>query len=142
MMNGEQAQKGYRAGGCIAMICGVTSFAGEAPKVDSSTSVEQLKTLAAEGNADAMLEYGERLIQGYGSRNQRRRRHDWFHKAANAGNHQRGTISVFVYSNGLKDTVDIVEAMKYFRKGADLGNADCQTSMGLIYQAGERIQTA
>jgi len=33
----------------------------------------------------------------------------------------------------------MTEAIKYFRKGADAGNADCQTSMGLLYQAGEKI---
>jgi hypothetical protein len=30
-------------------------------------------------------------------------------------------------------------AMEHFRAGADKGNADCQTSLGLFYQAGDKI---
>ena len=45
----------------------------------------------------------------------------------------------FVYSNGVGVKLDLPEAMKYFRKGAEAGNADCQTSMGMFYQAGDKI---
>jgi TPR repeat protein len=36
-------------------------------------------------------------------------------------------------------TTDMAKAMSYYRTGAEKGNSDCQTSLGLFYQAGERI---
>jgi TPR repeat protein len=114
-------------------------LASEPSKIDVSTPLDQLRQMAEKGNTDAMLELGERLIQGQGIDVDIDEGLQWFQKAANSGNNQAWYDLGFVYSNGLKDSVDMVEAMKYFRKGADLGNPDCQTSMGLIYQAGERI---
>ena len=132
------------------MICALTlaiaaslcsaAFGEDAPKIDSATPVEQLKTLAADGNAAAMIEYGERLVQGIGGvETNIEEGLSWFHKAAGAGKSQAWYDIGFVYSNGLLGKPDMAEAMKYFRIGADSGSADCQTSLGLFYQAGERI---
>jgi hypothetical protein len=33
----------------------------------------------------------------------------------------------------------MTQAMKYYRTGADKGNSDCRTGVGIFYQAGERI---
>lgn len=123
----------------MVVALAATIAAEEPPKIDASTPLDRLKLIAEEGNDDAMLELGERLIQGQGTEVNIDEGLRWLQEAADAGNHQAWYDLGFVYSNGLKDSVDIVEAMKYFRKGAELGNADCQTSMGLIYQAGERI---
>jgi TPR repeat protein len=123
----------------LTAFLAVVGHTSEPPKIDASMSLDQLKSMAEKGNTDAMLEFGERLIQGQGTEVNIDEGLQWLQKAADAGNHQAWYDLGFVYSNGLKDSVDIGEAMKYFRKGADLGNADCQTSMGLIYQAGERI---
>ena len=35
--------------------------------------------------------------------------------------------------------LDLPESVKYYRKGAEAGNADCQTAMGMLYQAGDKI---
>jgi uncharacterized protein len=111
----------------------------ESPKIDASTPVEELNALASQGNADAMLELGERLLQGQGVETNAAEGLQWLHKAADAGKNQAWYDIGFVYSNGVGVEMNITEAMKYFRKGAEAGNADCQTSMGMFYQAGERI---
>jgi TPR repeat protein len=60
-------------------------------------------------------------------------------KAADAGKNQAWYELGFVYANGAGVKVDLKEALKYFRKGAEAGNSDCQTSMGMAYQAGDKI---
>ncbi|MCJ7791690.1 MAG: SEL1-like repeat protein, partial [Dehalococcoidia bacterium] len=60
----------------------------ESPKIDASTPVEELKALASQGNADAMLELGERLIQGQGVETNAAEGLQWLHKAADAGKNQ------------------------------------------------------
>jgi hypothetical protein len=57
----------------------------ESPKIDASTPVEELKALASQGNADAMLELGERLIQGQGVETNVAEGMQWLYKAADAG---------------------------------------------------------
>ncbi len=118
----------------VAAVC-----AGEPPKIDASTPIEQLKTLASGGNADAMLEYGERLVQGQGVDSNTTQGLSWLQKAADAGKTEAWYDIGFVHSNGVGVKLDLPEAMKYFRKGAEAGNADCQTSMGMFYQAGDKI---
>ncbi len=108
-------------------------------KVDSATTLEELKTMSTQGNADAMLELGERLIQGTGVDKNVDDGFKWLQKAADAGKSQAWYDMGYVYSNGFMGDADLPAAMKYFRSGADKGNADCQFSLGLIYQAGKRI---
>lgn len=127
------------AGMTPVLICFCLALGVADATIDQSTPLEELKTLAAGGNGDAMLEYGERLIEGRGADKNVDEGLNWFHKAAETGKSQAWYDIGFVYSNGLKSAPDMTEAMKNFRKGAELGNADCQTSMGLFYQAGEKI---
>jgi uncharacterized protein len=118
----------------------VTVSAGDVNNINESTPLDQLKALAAQGNAEAMLNLGERQIQSEGAEKNLEEGMQWLRKAIDAGKHRAYYDLGFVYSNGLIDgKPDIAEAMKYFRKGAELGNSDCQTSMGLLFQAGERI---
>jgi len=127
--------------GMLALaLCLSQPVLGQSPTFDSTTTVDQLNTMASRGNGDAMLELGERLIQGQGVATNVDEGLKWLTKAADAGKMEAWYDLGFVYSNGLIDgKPNIVEAMKYFQKGDDLGNADCQTSMGLLYQAGEKI---
>ena len=114
-------------------------IAGEPPKIDSTTPVEELNDLAAKGNADAMLELGERMIQGQGIDTNYAKGQEWIQKAADAGKTEAWYDLGVMYSNGMGVELNIPESMKYYKKGAELGDADCQTSMGMLYQAGEDI---
>jgi TPR repeat protein len=60
--------------------------AEEPPKIDASTPIEELQTLAPKGNGDAMLELGERLVQGQGVDTNTTVGLQWIQKAADAGN--------------------------------------------------------
>jgi TPR repeat protein len=127
------------AASLFLILFAAAAATNQSPKIDASTPVEELKALASQGNADAMLELGERLIQGQGVETNAAEGLQWLHKAAAAGKSQAWYDIGFVYSNGVGVETNMTEAMRYFRKGAEAGNADCQTSMGMFYQAGERI---
>lgn len=141
MENRKSRMQTMAVAAMLALVFGLSQPApAQSPTFDSTTTVDQLKALAGRGNGDAILELGERLIQGQGVATNIDEGMRWLAKAADAGRREAWYDLGFVYSNGLiGGKPDIAEAMKYFQKGADLGNADCQTSMGLIYQAGEKI---
>lgn len=127
------------AASLFVILFAAPAATGQSPKIDASTPVKELKALASQGNADAMLELGERLIQGQGVETNAAEGLQWLHKAAAAGKSQAWYDIGFVYSNGVGVEMNITEATKYFRNGAEAGNADCQTSLGMLYQAGEKI---
>lgn len=124
--------------GLIGAVCCAPSYADD-PKVDASTPIDRVQALAGDGDADAMLEYGTRLVQGTGVDTNTVEGLSWLQKAADAGNTEAWYALGYVYSNGVGVAMDLAAAIPYFRRGADAGNADCQTTMGLFYQAGERI---
>ena len=67
----------------LMVVALAATIASEEPqKITDSTSVEELKTLASNGNADAMLEYGERLVQGQGVDSNTTLGLSWLQKAA------------------------------------------------------------
>jgi len=118
-------------------MCAIV-VAGE-QKYDESTPLEELKVAASGGDADAMLGYGSRLIQGQGVDTNTTEGLSWIQKAADAGVAQAWYVLGVVYSNGVGVELDMPKSIEYYRKGAEAGDADCQIAMGMIYQAGERI---
>jgi TPR repeat protein len=117
----------------------VSSAVAKDTKIDSSTTIDQLETLALKGNADAMLELGERLIQGQGADTNATQGLQWIRKAADAGKANAWFDLGMIYSNGMGVALDMPKAIDCYHKGAEMGNAECQGSLGLLYQAGERV---
>jgi TPR repeat protein len=123
----------------VAVISCTTLFAEEPSKLSDSTSVEELRISASNGNADAMLELGERLIPEQGTDSGATEALEWIQKAADAGKTQGYYDLGFIYANNAGVKGGLPAALKYWQTGAEKGNADCQFSVGLLYQAGERI---
>ena len=82
----------------VMLLC-ATIAAEETLKIDASTPIKELKILASQENADAMLELGERLLQGQGVETNTAEGLQWLHKAADAGKNQAWYDIGFVYSN-------------------------------------------
>jgi TPR repeat protein len=122
----------------LVVVMGTTVIAGE-QEYDKSTPLEELKAAALKGDADAMLEYGGRLVQGQGVDTNTTDGLNWLQRAAEAGNAKAWYAIGVVYSNGLGVPLDLQKSVSYYRKGAEAGDADCQTAMGMFYQAGDRI---
>jgi uncharacterized protein len=129
----------YAAMFLLVLVLFPPASLGQEVKFDASTPIEQLKSSAAKGNADAMLELGERLVQGTGVTKDGPEGLKWLQKAADAGKREAWYDMGMVYSNALGVEMDMKKAMTFYRKGAELGEANCQTSLGLFYQAGEKI---
>jgi TPR repeat protein len=121
----------------VVAMC-VTVVGGE-QKYDESTPLGELKAAASEGDAEAMLEYGWRLVEGQGVDTNTTEGLNWLQKAADAGNARAWYAIGFVHSNGVGVELDIAKSVEYYRKGAEAGDADCQIGMGMIYQAGKQI---
>lgn len=113
-------------------------IAGE-EKYDESTLLETLQAAADEGDTEAMVVYGMRLMQGEGIEANATEGLAWLQKAADAGDTQAWYAFGVVYLNGIGVKPDFDKALGFMRKGGEAGDADCQVSMGMIYQAGEQI---
>ena len=139
MLHGKMLISSLAFVAIVIVMLSTAIVADEPPKVDSTTPVEELKTLASKGNADAMLELGERLIPEQGTDSGATEALQWIQKAADAGKTQAWYDLGFIYANTAGVKEDLPKAINYWRSGAEKGNADCQFSVGLVYQAGERI---
>ena len=121
----------------IAMMC-ATAVAGE-QKYDEATPLAEVQAAANEGNTEAMLVYGMRLMQGEGVEANATEGLAWLQKAVEARDAQAWYALGVVYANAMGVEVDFDKAIGYWRKGAEAGDADCQTSMGMLYEAGDKI---
>jgi TPR repeat protein len=86
-----------------------------------------------------MLELGERLLHGNGVDTSTAEGISWIRNSADAGNGQAWYALGVVYANAVGVETDMERALGCFLKGAALANADCQASMGLFYQAGDKV---
>jgi TPR repeat protein len=121
----------------VVMMC-AAAVAGE-QKYDEATPLAEVQAAANEGNTEAMLVYGMRLMQGEGVEANATEGLAWLQKAADAGDANAWYAFGVVYANSLGVEADFPKAVTYFRKGAEAGDADCQTSMGMLYEAGDKI---
>ncbi len=128
----------FFAASALMLLIAATAT-GQTPKVNDATPLDSLKAYCDRGNTDAMIEYGERMLQGKGTAVDTVQGIALLRKAANGGNTQAWYELGVVYANNIGVKTNLSTAMEYFRKGAEFKNADCQTSLGLFYQAGERI---
>lgn len=139
MMYGSNLIRAFAAAALINVMFCVAWATEESPKINASTSIEDLRAFALKGNADAMLELGERLIQGQGVDTNAVEGLQWIQKAADAGKANAWCDLGMAYSNGFGVKTDMARAMELYHKGAEKGDACCQASLGMFYQAGERI---
>ncbi len=121
----------------VAMMY-ATGIADE-QKYDEATPLAEVQVAANEGNTEAMIVYGMRLIQGEGVEANPEEGLTWLHKAADTGDDQAWYALGVVYLNGMGVETDVEKAIGYLRHGAEAENAECQISLGMIYEAGERI---
>ncbi len=136
---GSRIRRTALAVSLVLSLVAVATAADDSPVIDSAMSMEQVKTLANGGNADAMLQLGEKLIPEQGTDSGATEALHWLQKAADAGKTQAWYDLGFIYANTAGVKEDLPRAIDYWKTGAEKGNADCQFSVGLVYEAGERI---
>ena len=127
-----------------SLIPAVLAFAsltakGQAPTFDEHTPIDTLREYSSRGNGAAMVELGERILQGKGVAADPEKGLTLLQNSAESGYSQAWYELGVVYANAIGVKTDMPKAIGFFRKGASFGNADCQCSMGMMYQAGDRI---
>lgn len=100
--------------------------------VDTVKAIESYKEAAAMGYAPAQYEtYVIYYLDG-----QQSLALEWLLKAA-AQNYTKAIYRLFlIYKNGDRVDKDVNEAVKWLKKGAELGDADCQSVLGHEYWSG------
>jgi len=121
----------------IAMMCAVA--VADEQKYDESTPLAEVQAAAHEGNTEAMIVYGMRLMQGEDLEANATAGLEWINKAADAGDTQANYALGVAYLNGIGVEPDVNKAIEYLRTGAAANNVECQISLGMIYEAGDRI---
>ncbi|HVU26832.1 MAG TPA: tetratricopeptide repeat-containing serine protease family protein [Verrucomicrobiae bacterium] len=101
-----------------------------------SLSIEQIKSLAENGDAQAQYKLGNRYLQGEGVSKDSSKAIKWYRKAADQGQVQAETLLGYSYLSGESVPKDSSEAIKWFRKAADQGYDYAQDCLGECYQGG------
>src|SRR5690554_1289117 len=103
-------------------------------------SVEEIQTLAQEGNSAAQLQLaimyqnGHRVPQSYAEAA------NYYAMAAEQGNELAATNLAVLYENGLGVPQSFANAATFYRMGAEKGVVTAQASLGFFYQNGQGVE--
>ncbi len=113
---------------------GVRSYLDKHP-----TKIDELKTLARRGNADAQADLARMYVEGWGVPKDDSDGLRWARSAADQGNSRGQNTLGYAYFNGIGVAKDEVEAVKWYRKAAEQGNARGQSNLGHAYFIGKGV---
>ena len=109
------------------------------PQDAYTKSLEELKTLAVQGDATDQFKIGLIYYKGQGVPSDYLEALGWFKKAALQG-HPLGQYNVgYMYEKGEGTAQDYVEAARYYRQAAEQGNQLAQYNLGSLYERGHGI---
>jgi|GEM_PF-6704137 len=108
-------------------------------KTYGETSIEELKSEAAAGDATAMSVLGSKYSGGIGVKEDDAEAVNWFRKAAERNVESQHNLGIR-YANGEGVKEDDAEAVKWYRKAAEQGLAEAQCNLGVMYANGEGVK--
>ncbi len=128
----------------LSAILALTLFSGPSPaqaKSLRSLSLDELSTLALQGDPAAQTDLGERYEFGRGgAERDLQQARSWYEKAAEQ-NHADGLRALGVlYEEGKGMAKDPALAASYYLKAADLGLARAQVNLGILYEQGLGVE--
>jgi uncharacterized protein len=106
---------------------------------DYATAIQEWRTLAEQGHADAQNNLGYMYREGEGVPQNYVEAVKWYRPAAEQGDAQAQINLGFMYSNGYGVPQNDVEAAKLFRKAAEQGLARAQHNLGIMYDKGTGV---
>ncbi len=101
-----------------------------------STKIEQLRSTAEQGDAEAQSDLGLMYYMGEGVLQDYKEALKWFRLAADQGDTVAQNSLGVMHDNGKGVLQDHREALKWYRLAADQGNATAQFNLGLMYDGG------
>ena len=123
----EQRQQGGQSSGRTS-----TSQPTDSP----SAEMQSLHTRAAQGNAMAQFELGNRYDLGDGIRQDYMKARQWYEQAAVQENASAQYRLGLLYANGEGGLQDYGMARQWYEKAAAQGHANAQNNLGLLYENG------
>jgi TPR repeat protein len=120
----------------IGLMLGVAA-SGQTPAAD--TSLERLRQLAANGDADAEFSLGVRYDAGRGVTEDAAEAANWYRRAADHGSALAQFMLGLFAANGRALPRDDGEAAEWFRKAAEQGYGAAQFRLGVALMDGRGI---
>jgi hypothetical protein len=104
---------------------------------DANQIIDQLKTLAEQGDPNAQFDLGFRYEFGLGVLNNNQKAVEWYTKAAEQGYAEAQALLAVMYAKGEGVDQDYKQAIEWCTKAAEQGYAEAQYGLGLGYYEGE-----
>ncbi|MDJ0871820.1 MAG: tetratricopeptide repeat protein, partial [Gammaproteobacteria bacterium] len=98
-----------------------------------AASLQEVRELAEQGDAESQFELGTRYMSGKGLERDPGEAVKWYRKAAEQGYSKAQTNLAHLYMTGRGVAQDYVEAMEWFRRAAGQGDTKAQMSIGMMY---------
>jgi TPR repeat protein len=121
-----------------AVLAGLIALAPGAG-LQAQMPLDDLRTLADQGNADAQYNLGVCYLNGTGVRPSTEEAVRWWHLAAEQGHAFAQYNLGYVYDTGQGIEPDLPQAATWYRLAADQGDADAQDALGFMYLNGRGL---
>ena len=128
----------------LAVLVGITAlvssarFHAQQPLAD--LLLDEQRSLAEQGDAEAQHNLGVRYAYGIGVPQNDAEAVRWYRLAADQGDTSAQYILGFMYASGQQGVLqDAAEAVRWYRLAADLGHADAQFRLGNMYANSEGV---
>ena len=92
----------------------------------SAQTIDELKTRAANGDAEAQFNLGKRYYKGEGVTKDYAEAVRWWRKSAEQGHAKAQGILGYCYHSGEGVTKDYAKAVRWLRKAAEQGHVDAK----------------
>lgn len=136
----------YFAAAGLLVGCLVTASCADIPKGDGATpsdptpsALNEWRSLAEQGFAEAQFTLGRMYAQGQGVTQDYSEAARWFRRAADQGESRAQFSLGAFYDSGLGVTKDYAEAVRWYRLAAEQGNPRAQNNLGLMYELGNGV---
>lgn len=108
-------------------------------KGDYATALEELKPLAAKGDARSQYAMGVLAENGFGMPKDLKQAAAWYRKAAEQGNTDAQFNLGAMYEHGIGIPVNYAEAARWYRPAAEAGDIDALSNLGVLYEKGSGV---
>ncbi len=125
----------------LGFVVLVAAMAFNAAAQIPAEQIEEVRTKAEQGDAQAQVGLGAAYAFGLGVAKDQREAVRWYRKAAEQGNVRAQNELGIAYNKGKGIAKDQREAVRWYRKAAEQGLADAQLNLGHSYLLGEGVTT-
>jgi TPR repeat protein len=125
---------------CSALLLLATATFGVADPNPGDPDLNDLKTKAEAGDANAQTELGDMYLKGVHVSQDDALALKWYQKAADQGNAEAQSQLGNMYAYSIGVAKNSAEAASWRRKSAEQGNASAQLLLGIMYERGEGVK--